>query len=67
MIKCQEKKAAEIQCGNRLMKARPECQGKRNSLTMFARIPHDKQPKCEAKNDQLKEKWPTLLTLLNQM
>ena len=35
---------------------------KKKPLTMFAEIPHDKQPRREAKNDGLKQKWPTLLT-----
>ena len=49
MTKCQKKNPAEIQCGNRLRMARLECQGKKNSHTMFAEILLDKQPKCEAK------------------
>ena len=66
MTRCQRKKTAEIQCGNRLRKARQKSQGKKKPLTMFAEIPHDKQPKREAKNDRLKQKWPTLLMLPNR-
>ena len=61
MTKCQEKKPAENTSDNSRRKARQKCQGKKT----FDYVLHDKQPESETGNDQLKQKWPTLLTLSN--
>ena len=55
MTKCQEKRPA----------AQDKIAKEKKTLTMFAEIPWDKLLKSEAGDDQLKQKWPTLLTLPN--
>ena len=58
MTKCQEKKPAEIQYGNNRGRPDKSAKEKEQTLTMFSEIPHDKQPKCEAKTTDLSKNGP---------